>query len=123
VFDDEVRHLAEEFGSEKNPLKLVRKDHKLVRFFLPAGGASATPRRTAIGASSPIPNFLITEYFVNFEARGREIARPAFEVREGYIAVPERPGLGIELDEAALARFPGRRFPARSLPAPASEGP
>lgn len=36
VFDDEVRHLAEEFGSEKNALKLVGKDHKLVRFFIPA---------------------------------------------------------------------------------------
>ena len=41
--------------------------------------------------SAAIPSFLITEYFVNFEARGREIARPAFEVRHGYIAVPERP--------------------------------
>ncbi len=39
------------------------------------------------------------------------------------IAVPRRAGLGIELDEAALARFPGRQFPARSLPAPENEGP
>jgi galactonate dehydratase len=66
--------------------------------------------------SAAIPNFLITEYFVNFEARGREIATPAFEVRDGYIALPDRPGLGLELDEAALGRFPGREFPARSLP-------
>ena len=73
--------------------------------------------------SAAIPNFLITEYFVNFEAKGREIARPGFEVRDGYIAVPERPGLGIELDEAALARFPGRQFPPRTLPSPATEGP
>ncbi len=73
--------------------------------------------------SSAIPNFLITEYFLNFEARGREIARPTFEVRDGAVAVPERPGLGIELDEAALARFPGRQFPARSLPAPSDERP
>jgi galactonate dehydratase len=73
--------------------------------------------------SAAIPNFLITEYFVNFEPRGREIARPAFEVRNGYVAVPPRPGLGIELDESALARFPAREFPPRSLPSPASEGP
>jgi len=73
--------------------------------------------------SAAIPNFLITEYFVNFEPRGREIARPAFEVRNGYIAVPTRPGLGIDLDESALARFPARQFPPRSLPSPASEGP
>jgi galactonate dehydratase len=73
--------------------------------------------------SAAIPNFLITEYFVNFEAKGREIASPAFEVRGGYIAVPQRPGLGIELDEQALARFPGRQFPPRSLSTPATEGP
>jgi galactonate dehydratase len=71
--------------------------------------------------SAAIPNFLITEYFVNFEARGREIARQAFEVRDGFIAVPQSPGLGIDLDEAALARFPGRERPARSLPTPAEE--
>jgi len=71
--------------------------------------------------AAAIPNFLITEYFVNFEARGREIARPACEVRDGFIAVPQGPGLGIDLDEAALARFPGRERPARTLPTPAEE--
>ena len=71
--------------------------------------------------AAAIPNFLITEYFVNFEARGGEIARPACEVRDGFIAVPQGPGLGIDLDEAALARFPGRERPARTLPTPAEE--
>jgi galactonate dehydratase len=73
--------------------------------------------------SAAIPNFLITEYFVNFEAKGREIALPGFEVRGGYIAVPQGPGLGIELDEQALARFPGRQFAPRALSSPATEGP
>src|SRR6185436_12117424 len=58
--------------------------------------------------AAAIPNFLITEYFVNFEARGRDIARPGFVVQDGYITAPSTPGLGIELDEAALARAPGR---------------
>jgi len=35
VFEDEVRHLAAEFGSEATAAKLVEKDHKLVRFFIP----------------------------------------------------------------------------------------
>ena len=73
--------------------------------------------------AAAIPNFLITEYFVNFEARGREIARPVFVVQDGYITVPATPGLGIELDEAALARAPGRVRSARVLPGPAHEGP
>jgi galactonate dehydratase len=61
---------------------------------------------STLQVSACIPNFLITEYFVNFEARGREIARGSFEVRDGYITLPTAPGLGIELDEAALARYP-----------------
>jgi len=58
--------------------------------------------------SACIPNFLITEYFVNFEAAGQEIALQSFDVRDSYIALPTAPGLGIELDEAALARYPLR---------------
>src|SRR5207237_5562426 len=61
---------------------------------------------STLQVSACIPNFLITEYFVNFEALGREIAHPAFEVQDGYIKLPTAPGLGIELDEDALARHP-----------------
>jgi len=61
-----------------------------------------------------MPNFLITEYFVNFESVGREVVKTAFEVHDSSIAVPTAPGLGIELDEAALSRRPlGERRPRR----------
>ena len=78
---------------------------------------------STVQIAAAIPNFLITEYFVNFEARGREIAKPGFVVQDGYIAVPRGPGLGIEIDEAALARFPASERPARALPGPGDEGP
>jgi galactonate dehydratase len=71
--------------------------------------AMAEPWHVAVAplqVSACIPNFLITEYFVNFEARGREVACVPFEVVNGYIALPTAPGLGIELDEQALARYP-----------------
>jgi galactonate dehydratase len=67
---------------------------------------------STLQVSACMPNFLITEYFVNFEARGRELlSSPTFEVHDGYIARPTAPGLGIELNEAALASYPlgGRR--------------
>jgi galactonate dehydratase len=66
---------------------------------------------STLHVSACIPNFLITEYFVNHEAVGRELARNPFEVVDSYITLPTTPGLGIELDEAALARYPlkGRR--------------
>jgi galactonate dehydratase len=61
---------------------------------------------STLQVSACIPNFLITEYFVNFEAMGREIARGGFSVTDGAIQLPTAPGLGIELDEAALSRHP-----------------
>lgn len=57
-------------------------------------------------AAATMPNFLITEYFVNFEAVGREIANTAFEVHDSCVSLPSAPGLGIELDEPALTRRP-----------------
>lgn len=35
VFDDEVTHLAAEFGDRETAAKLVEQDHKLVRFYIP----------------------------------------------------------------------------------------
>lgn len=59
---------------------------------------------STLQVSACIPNFLITEYFVNHEALGREIARKPFEVKDSYIDLPTSPGLGIDLDESALQR-------------------
>ena len=66
-------------------------------------------------ASAVMPNFLITEYFVNFEALGEEIAHEPWRVQNGMIELTDTPGLGIDLDEEALARYPYEAFPQRQL--------
>jgi len=68
-----------------------------------------------VQASAVMPNFLITEYFVNFEAVGKEIARPPLLPERGSIPLPTTPGLGIELDEEALRARAYLPFPARTL--------
>ncbi len=73
--------------------------------------------------SACIPNFLITEYFVNFDARGREVSLNPFQVENGYIALPQGPGLGLELREEVLGRYPYREFPLRNLPTYRDERP
>ncbi len=80
------------------------------------------PGGDAPGLGGRCPNFLITEYFVNLEQWGRGIAQPAFEVVEGHIEIPQRPGLGIDLDEDALRRFPYEPFPAARPPRPLARG-
>jgi galactonate dehydratase len=72
-------------------------------------------------AAAGMPNFLITEYFVNFEGLGQEIARPAFQVENSAIALPSTPGLGIDLDEDALTRHPYRERSPRALRQPQDE--
>lgn len=47
VFDDEIARLTEEFGSEKTARSLVKKDHSLVRFYIPPAGAWAAVRESA----------------------------------------------------------------------------
>jgi galactonate dehydratase len=73
--------------------------------------------------SAAIPNFLITEYFVNFEEPGAEMAVTPLRVEQGYLPVPTAPGLGIDLREDVLARHAYREFPARAIPLPRDEGP
>lgn len=73
-------------------------------------------------AAACMPNFLITEYFLNFEEVGSEVAIEPLHVEGGYIALPTGPGLGIDLDEEALARHPYREFPKRSLRHARDEG-
>lgn len=73
--------------------------------------------------SAAIPNFLITEYFVNLEEFGKNIAKVPFEVKDSYIQVPTTPGIGIDLDEDRLANYPYQPFPARSPRQYYEEGP
>jgi type I restriction enzyme M protein len=51
VFDDEVGHLAEEFGDRQTTEKLVERDHKLVRFYVPpvARWESISRKTTGVG--------------------------------------------------------------------------
>ena len=72
-------------------------------------------------AAAGMPNFLITEYFVNFEDLGRAIARTPLRVEESYITLPTAPGLGVDLNEDEVARHPYRVRSLRPLRRPRDE--
>jgi galactonate dehydratase len=67
-----------------------------------------------VHVSATMPNFLITEYFVNFEPMGKEICTPLLQ-QNGYIQIPTAPGLGVELDEEALRARAYQPFPDRRI--------
>lgn len=64
-------------------------------------------------AAAVIPNFLIVEYFVNFAEAGNAISVNPIKVEDGYINLPTGPGLGLEINEDALKKYPFREFPPR----------
>ena len=68
-----------------------------------------------LNVSACIPNFLITEYFVNFKPMGDDISISPFKIENGYIKIPDKPGLGLELDEEVMAKYPYREFPPRNI--------
>ena len=70
-----------------------------------------------------MPNFLIMEYPVAWEPTANKIAKNPIKVVKGEIALTDEPGLGIELDEAALERFPYKGGRTRQLRSPAEERP
>jgi galactonate dehydratase len=57
------------------------------------------PLAAGVQIAASIPNFLCQEQL----GLGEGYIKERFVVREGYVQLPDGPGLGIELDEGALA--------------------
>jgi galactonate dehydratase len=62
-----------------------------------------------------IPNFLITEYFVNYRELGNTILENPFEMVDGCFKLPTAPGLGISINENVLRDLAYRQSSARQF--------
>jgi galactonate dehydratase len=60
-----------------------------------------------IQLDAAIPNFYLHENLTSADAFNDIVDQP-IERQGGYLIVPDRPGIGVELNEAALARYPYR---------------
>jgi galactonate dehydratase len=67
-------------------------------------GPVATAHNLHFAASTP--NWLIQEQMRNAAPWWDEVVSEPLAVADGHTALPEGPGLGIEVDEAAAARYP-----------------
>ena len=63
--------------------------------------------------AATIPNFCILETISVDVPWRKEIVREPLRFDNGSITIPDLPGLGLELDEAACARHPYQRHPIR----------
>ncbi len=67
------------------------------------------PISTAVSAHFAVstPNFLILEYVPDNEGPSRDLILKPFKYSDGWLEVPDTPGLGIELNEKAFANNRG----------------
>jgi galactonate dehydratase len=76
---------------------------------------------STVHASAVMPNFLITEYFVPFVDFCDKISPNQLKPKNGYIELPTTPGLGVDVDEEALRKYPGKPYATRKLRQPEDE--
>jgi len=63
--------------------------------------------------AASLPNFMVLE-FCRFSPLFHQVQKEGITISKGFVELPERPGLGIELDEALLAKHPYRPMPFRT---------
>ncbi len=85
---------------------LAEVHHVLVAPHNPMGPVS-TAAAAHIGMS--VPNFHLLEYVPSQPYRDRVVKEP-WQIKDGYLHVPDTPGLGADLDEAVIANNPPRKF-------------
>jgi galactonate dehydratase len=76
---------------------------------------------STVHASATMPNFTITEYFLPFVDFCDKISPNQLKPRNGYIDLPTAPGLGVDVDEEALMKYPGKIYTGRKLRHPGDE--
>ena len=59
----------------------------------------------SIHLSAALKDCIVMELDYTYNPLREELLREPFKVENGYLMPPEKPGLGIELDQAALRRF------------------
>ena len=66
-----------------------------------------------VHAAACMPNFTLTEYFLPYEPFATVVARNPLVAKDGYVTLPDGPGLGLDIIEDAVRARPFQPYPAR----------
>ena len=85
--------------------------------FAPHNATGEVSYAAAMQLAACVPNFLVLEHFPP-EPWRFEVCRNPMQVEDGWLQIPDRPGLGVEFDETAALSTPLRAGrPLRPAPA------
>ena len=69
------------------------------------GGGGIVSIAATLQYSMTIPNFLIMEHSEQGHAVKSMIVSESFDAKEGQYSLPNKPGLGIDIDEGKLEKY------------------
>ncbi|MGC8663704.1 MAG: mandelate racemase/muconate lactonizing enzyme family protein [Thermoplasmata archaeon] len=64
----------------------------------------------SLNALITMPNALILEFWLDAETVRHDLIKEYFNVKDGYIYPTDKPGLGIEVNEEALNKYPYKKM-------------
>ena len=73
---------------------------------IPHNPLSPITTASSVQLSACIPNFILQEYKLENRPPMNEIVNKPLTLERGYLIVPEIPGIGIELNEKAVDKYP-----------------
>ncbi|MCB0061389.1 MAG: mandelate racemase/muconate lactonizing enzyme family protein [Caldilineaceae bacterium] len=70
------------------------------------GSLGPVAEMAAVHLCSTLPNFLILEHLEDDVAQRYEVMEPQPTIVDGFMLVPDAPGLGVDIVEEAIAKYP-----------------
>ncbi|MEZ4713018.1 MAG: mandelate racemase/muconate lactonizing enzyme family protein [Caldilineaceae bacterium] len=70
------------------------------------GSLGPVAEMAAVHLCSTLPNFLILEHLEDDVPQRYEVMQPQPQIEAGFMRVPDAPGLGVDIVEEAIAKYP-----------------
>ena len=113
---DTLNHDTACCGGILTTLEIAEMAHAFSVTFSPHNyNSMAVGMAAMLQVSALAPNFLIAEYFPYFQPVSDSVSTSSFEIVAGSAGLPTAPGIGIDLDEAALKAKSFEGEPLRSI--------
>ena len=92
-------------GGISELLRIADYAHTQGRACVPHAWKSGIIKAASLHCNAVLPDALFQEYCVAETPLNTALTRQSFPLRDGYVEVPQGPGLGVELDAEVLARY------------------
>ena len=81
--------------------------------FCPHNPNGPVAHAATLQVAASAPNFFLLETMLSDVPHRADICNEELIVKNGYTQIPDKPGLGIDLDEAAIEKYPYKPHPLR----------